>query len=133
VQPGIAVAAAHARPTVAQVLVLGAHGRGHQRLFPYRPAAAGPGALRSDGWPAAFMVFGRGRCRRPAGHVPVWRWRGRGGRRGVGHQVFGAARRKAERAYGRRPAFVHELAEQQAVVLGGHCRFVVGRVRSAAK
>lgn len=102
VQPWIAVAAAHARPAVAQVFVLGARGRGHQSLFPNGPAAAGPGALRPHGRSAALVVRGR-----RTADMPVRRRRGRGGRRGAGHQMFGAAGRKAERAYGRRPALVH--------------------------
>jgi len=124
------VAAAHARPAVAQVvLVVDARGRGHQRLFPDRPAAAGPGALRPDGRPAALVVFGRGRGRRAA-HVSVRRRRGRVGRRGAGGgQALGAAGRKPERAYGRGPAFEHGV-HQRAVVLGGHRRLAVGRARA---
>lgn len=117
VQPWVTVAAAHARPAVAEILVLGAHRGGHQGLFPDRTAAAGPGALRPDGRPTALVVFGRGHGS-GAADVPVRRRRGSG--RCAGHQVFRAAGREAERAYGRRPALVKHGLSQKIVVLGGH-------------
>lgn len=122
VKPRVAVAAAaHARPTVAELVLVDAVGRGHQRFLPYGPAAGGPGALRPRGRPAAFgQVLGsRGRC--GSADVPVRRRRGRGGR--VRHQAFRAARRREpERANGRRPAFELHLEQRVAavVVLGRH-------------
>jgi len=118
VEPWVAVTTADARPAVAEKLtVLGSHGRGHQCLFPDRPATAGPGALRPNGRSTSLVVLG-GRYGGRAAYVPV-RWRRGRGRLGAGQQVFGAAGWETERAYGRRPG----LVVQQAVFLGRHlCR-----------
>lgn len=117
-QSRITVTAAHARPAVTEMLVLGTYGCGHKGLFPDGPTTAGPGALRPDGRPAALVVFGGSDGGRTT-DVSVRGRRGRGGSRGTRQQVFGAVRREAERAYGRRPAFVHGL-EERAIILRGH-------------
>lgn len=128
-QSGITVAAAHARPAVAEMLVVvRARGRSHERLLPDGPAAAGPGALRPRGRPAAFGVL-RGRHGRRAADVPVRRRRGRG--RGTCHQVFRAAGRKSERADGRGPALAVHGLRHQAVVFDGHGHVVVVTRRAA--